>query len=299
MKEFFRRNKLLFQFLLGIAILLGLDEGQTLGLIASEFSTALLLSNSVLRLEWWTTPIWAIPFGRILLAVLFVGMFINAVFTIRYRDRPLSILSTNLELRFLNGGAHVTTTRFQHIRANRPGVCASFFSVALSSPAAAFGEITGGIDHPSNLGLDIKRLGHGSKRDIYFCYKPELPYGWVLSLIPRWMLNWGPKKLPAFIDKYLVVHWLRYVSEHEYDTTQQFQLTSNRYQHLRVVIKLDFSADTGPRPEDASQIRVARRFSNAVMDEEARMTCDPHIYLIDLGRGLNKDETITVTWERH
>jgi len=295
-KEFFRLNKVLFQFLLGMAILLGLDEGKTLLLVAQKISSGLQLSATILSQEWWFSSIWGVPGGRIFLAIFFCGVLTNALFTIKYRNKPLSVLATSIELRFTHGGAEVVTTRTQTVVANRPGIAAYFFNSALDSPNGTFGAQTCWIKHPHDLSVTPRVVGNSRSKEIYLCYSKELPYG----LVPRWILHWGPNRLPKFIDRYLVEQVVRSVSLNEYNSeTPKFQTTSTRYQHLSINIKLDFSHDVGPRPRSVDDIRVVRRLANAVRDERANPTSTADIYEVDVGGGLSKDETITIMWDRH
>jgi hypothetical protein len=69
--------------------------------------------------------------------------------------------------------------------------------------------------------------------------------------------------------------------------------------HQRIGITLDFSKDAGLKPHNASEISVLRRLANAVSEETATPTGQADVYKINVGSGLARDETITVTWERH
>jgi hypothetical protein len=91
-----------------------------------------------------------------------------------------------------------------------------------------------------------------------------------------------------------------YTSLREYDADDaKFQATSTRYLHNKITITLDFSGDSGLCPKTAADISVMRRLSNAVFDEKAIPTNRPGVFAIGIGSGMDKDETIVVTWKRH
>jgi hypothetical protein len=191
------------------------------------------------------------------------------------------------------------------IHANRPGIAAYFLVFTHDGPQSTYEPIQGKdmsawLAHPANLKIESRISKFGHKRDVYFMYSSSLPYGWLLSLYPRWLLEWGPDRLPPFINKYLVIQWLKVISINEYNGEfAKFSASSTRYTHQRIGITLDFSHDKGLKPRSAAEISVLRRLANAVSEETATPTDKADVYQINVGSGLARDETITVTWERH
>jgi hypothetical protein len=307
LKEFARKNKLFLQFIAVVAAFFGFDGWKTLKAIGSVLASHFDISNTLLSLSWWTSDVVGIPGARFFLVIVVIGIVFNAAFTIRTRNRPLSILSTHLTLQFRNGGAEAIATRRQVLHANRPGIAAYFLKITHDAPngalkldAAAKEELEVWLEHPRNLSVNPRITKIGKLREIDMVYSSALPYSWILTLLPNWVLEWGPQRLPGWIDKYLVVQHVRYVSVREYDGDYaKFTASSPRYSHHRISIVLDFSQDLGPRPHNASEITVFRRLQNAVSEEAAIQTGTPNVYQITLAPGLTKEESLVVTWKRH
>ena len=306
MKEFFRKNIAWFQFVLGAAAFFGMADWKTLHELLTNLNTRLNLGGNVFSGSWWIGAVLGVPGIRIFFAAIVLGTISNAIFTFRTRNKPLSILSTDVSMKFTDGGAKAVISRRQVLHANRPGIAAYFIKITLESPPASFErdpanstDVTAWLESPPGLAIVPRSIGRRNVRDVNLCFTPALPYNWILSVIPRWVLGWGPNNLPKFIGRYLVVQNVTYTALKEYDDHDaKYQATSTRYLHNKITIKLDFSADTGPCPKSPTDISVMRRISNAVFDEHAIPTNQPGVYTIDIGSGMNKDETIVVTWAR-
>jgi len=306
MKEFFRKNIALFRLLLGAAAFFGMADWKTLHELLTNFDTRLNLGGNVFSGSWWISEVLGIPGIRIFLAAIVLGTVSNGVFTFRTRNKPLSILRTDVAMKFTDGGARAVISRRQVLHANRPGIAAYFIKVTLESPPASFEkkadnltDIDAWLENPTGLVIEPITIGGRNVRDVNLRFTPALPYNWILSVIPRWILEWGPNYLPKFIGRYLIVQNVTYTALKEYDDHDaKYQATSTRYQHNKITIKMDFSADNGPCPKSAADISVMRRISNAVFDEHAIPTNQPGVYTIDIGNGMDKDEAVVVTWIR-
>jgi hypothetical protein len=307
MKEFLRKNKALFRLLVGAAAFFGMADWDHVQSLGAHFNSSLGLSENVFSSSWWLGSALGVRGARIFLAAVIFGTVTNAIFSFRTRNKPISILCTDIVLKFTKGGSRAVISRKQVLHANRPDITAYFMQISLDSSTARFeqdqtskSEVAAWLDHPPKLAIQPKTIGRGKVRDVNLCYAPALPYSWILSILPRWTLEWGPSKLPNFVGRYLVIQHVTYTSLNEYDNDDAiYQATSTRYLHNRISITLDFSEDTGPCPKAAADICVVRRISNAVSDENAIPTDDAGVYKINIGSGMAKDETIVVTWKRH
>lgn len=307
LREFFRKNKLLVQSVALVAAFFGFDGWKTLQEVGAVVRTHFNVPGTLLSLHWWTSSVVGVPFARIFLLVIVVGIIVNAIFTIRNRNRPLTVLCTEITLQFRDGGKDVITKRKQLMHANRPGIKAYFIKVTHDAPNGRFkpdpvsgNELMAWIENPEDLKITPRMTGTRAVRDIDLVYSSPLPYGWIITLIPRWFLEWGPEKLPERIAKYLVVQRVLYTSVDEYDGDYaKIGVSCTRYSHQRVTIELDFSNDTGLKPTSAADVTVFRRLANALSEETALPTDTPGIYRVIVNAGLAKDESLVVTWKRH
>lgn len=305
MKDFLRQNKLFFQLLLAITAFFGLNDWKTLHALIVSLNSNFDLPHTLLSTTWWLSEASGVPGGRLIFTAIIIGVTANAIFTIRNRNRPLTILRTDIKLEFENGGSRVVTTRRQLLHANRPEIAAYFMKTSLDTPGATFEpnpaggpDVNAWLEHPS-LTVRPQSIGRRGVRDVNLVYSSALPYSWILSLIPKWWLQSGPDGLPAWIARYLIVQHVQYTSLKEYDNDDaKYQATSTRYSHHKIVIALDFARDTGLRPRTPADIQVMRRISNAVSEEHSNPTPAASVYKIDIGSGMAKDEIITVTWAR-
>lgn len=307
LREFFRKNKLLIQSVTLVAAFFGFDGWKTLQEVGAVISAHFDISGTLFNIHWWESSVVGVPGARFFLAVIVVGTIVNAAFTIRNRNRPLTVLCTEVALQFRDGGRDVISTRKQVMHANRPGIKAYFLKVTHDAPNGRFRpeplmghELTAWIENPANLKVMPHVTGFGKARDIDLVYSAQLPYSWVITLIPRWFLEWGPEKLPQWIGKYLVVQRVRYSSLDEYDGDYaKFTASSTRYSHQRITVELDFSHDAGPKPRHAKDIAVFRRLANALSEEAALPTDRQDVYRVNINAGLTKDESLVLTWKRH
>lgn len=305
-KEFFRKNKLLFQAVILVASFFGFDGWRTLQEIGAVIGAHFDVSGTLLSLHWWSSSVVGVPGARFFLAVVVVGTVVNATFTIRNRNRPITVLCTEITLQFLDGGKDVISKRKQVMHANRPGIKAYFLKVTHDAPNGRFKpdpatgkELAAWIENPPNLKITPHMTGTGKAREIDLVYSSQLPYNWKITLIPRWFLEWGPEKLPRWISKYLVVQRVVYSTLEEYDGDYaKFSINCTRYSHQRVTVELDFSYDKGPKPQDVTDVIVFRRLANALSEETALPTEKQDVYRVNIDAGLARDESLMVSWKR-
>jgi hypothetical protein len=138
MKEYFRRNKALFRLLLGAAAFFGLTDWNTVHDLFVNLDSNLDLGGNVFSASWWLGEAWGVHGLRIFMAAIIIGTISNALFAFRMRNRPLSILCTDIVLQFSDGGAKVVTARKQLLHANRPDIAAYFMKFSLESANASF-----------------------------------------------------------------------------------------------------------------------------------------------------------------
>ena len=90
MREFWRKNKLLLQFLAATATFLGLEPWESIQAGANWFRGNRFVHDTLLNWAWWSADVWEVPFGRIFLVAILLGIVFNASFSIRFRSRPVT-----------------------------------------------------------------------------------------------------------------------------------------------------------------------------------------------------------------
>src|SRR5262245_41864557 len=113
MGEFFRRNKVLLQTCFLLAAFFGFDGWTSLKALTAAFNSYFDIGNTLLSSNWCIEPVVGVPFARVFLIVVVTGVTFNLIFTLRNRRRPFSILRTELNFEFHDGGARVISTRRQ------------------------------------------------------------------------------------------------------------------------------------------------------------------------------------------
>ncbi len=153
-RTFWRTNQVLFKSLVLVAAFFGFDGWATLQAVGAAFNAQFDITNTLLSFDSWTATVLAIPFARIFFLVIVIGVSFNLAFTIRNRNKPFTILKTDIRLTFELGGQRVTTTRRQTLHANRSEIAAYFLNVNHDAPNARFeadaqgSEITAWLEHP-------------------------------------------------------------------------------------------------------------------------------------------------------
>lgn len=236
---------------------------------------------------------------RPFLVLLAIGLLYNGIVTARYRNIPITALSTSLELHFEDAdGVTVTSQRKQVIRANHPNVTAYYTEVSPSR---------GGIIRKEEINFWLDRFDgqvaeemhkYGREDVGWECiqmFARPLPYKWYLPLLPESLLLIKPQYLPRFIRRLIVIRHGNVTYRNEFNRPDPFhQFRSIRYTHKRISIELHFHEQNMPSYDDILAHRIS---SNGVLSEKVtRQQKEGRKYFrIEVDRLIN--ERLRVSWK--
>jgi hypothetical protein len=207
-------------------------------------------------------PDWSIGFfSRWLLVLLFLGTLYALIAARIYRDIPVTIVSTNIELRYLTpDGARGQVRRTQTLRANQRRVTAFFGVHYVTAPN---GRIPRGDIHASAFS-DTGALGdtldiHGSETkslEVIHMFGRPLPYAWFMPLVPIWLIRGDYDNLFCCFRRFLVQRTASAVYENEFNSERVMYFASANYPSYNIVITLNFEGTAMPAQDQIKALQI-------------------------------------------
>lgn len=210
-----------------------------------------------------------------------------------YRNLPLSVISTRLDIYFENpDGSSVRIDREQYLRANQPEVTAYYVSCRPTSPNGRIAEDSincsvycDGNNFQNDLDL------HGTETrgfEVMHSFGRPLPYASYMPFIPRWILNREPERLFRLFRSKVVVRRMSLTYVNEFNVPKpSMSFIAATYPHYNITISIHF-----PPNHNNRNLRARRIKTNGVVEMQWRRrenVC--HIFIDRL-----ENETLRITW---
>ena len=216
--------------------------GTVIGILQPAWSNDIGLTQIILSLFH---PSWSQEFlMRWLLVLAFIALSYSAFIHLIFRNVPLTIISTKMKVTFGDDGAALID-REQLLRANQPNVTAYFTSHSPSAPNGSLlrDRMTASVYcHGWGVKDELELRGNEKKLEALHIFDKPLPYAWYMPLIPSFILNRDPSRLPKFLRKYVIVrkNEVYYLNEFNVPDPVMNFVPAGRYQHFNLTVELQF-----------------------------------------------------------
>jgi hypothetical protein len=229
---------------------------------------------------------------RWLSVALLIGASYILITSWAYRNLPISVIWTNLDIHFENDdGSRIRFEREQALRANQPGVTAYFMHCRPTAPSGKIPEasIKGSVFCNGMKYRDQIEL-HGNETrgyEVTHDFGAALPYAWYMPLIPMSLLNSDPEKLSSWLKRNVPVKRMTVVYLNEFNIdrpTMSFTASIYTQHNIRITMHRP--------PNRIPNLKIRRIKSNGVVDVAWRD--QDHSTVIFLDRLQN--ETLRITW---
>jgi hypothetical protein len=263
-----------------------------IGILQPAFSGNVGLTQIILALF---EPQWTQEFlMKWLLVLAFGALLYSLIIGIIFKNIPITIIWTRIDVTFNSGdGSDVEIYREQLLRANQPSVTAFFSAHTPSDGHVPHERITASAhcDAP-NFDDRFEIFGRpNSRTEVFHVFPQGMPYAWYMPLIPIWILNRDPQRLPKFIRKNLVLrrNTVAYVNEYNVPKpTMDFSAPFGRYYQHNITWNIMFKDMKIP-----TGLRIMRIKENGVIEiKPERKGIDTVIVRSDTIRL----ERIRITW---
>jgi hypothetical protein len=232
--------------------------------------------------------------SRVLVAFILIGSLYVAIVGTIYRKIPVTSISTDLEIKFLDAsGKHVQLARTQILRANQRDVKAYFTT---HTPTADIGTIQdiGASTYCVSGDLKDSCNWHFKKGmlEVMHVFDEALPYNWFIPVIPVWALSFSYDSLPRFLKKYLIKREFHLTYVDEFNIPKPYaEFEAGPYTLHNFKVTINFSATNLP-PQNAIKGMRIKNHAVVALHPDYRPTEKKVVFTLDKLSG----ERLRIEW---